>query len=361
MKKLIILFLSLTLVFALCACAQRGTEAPVEEDPVEESGDKDSEEDVVPTEPEETIDIINPLTGEALEEDISANRPYAFMLNNLKKALPQCGISKADIIYEIVAEGGITRMLAIFQDLTDVGAIGSIRSARPYYIDVALAYDPIYIHAGGSDQAYSDIKSKGVLNFDGVNGSRGTKIFYRDSWRRQNIGYEHSMFTTSELIEQYIYPMDIRHEHEDGYKFMQTYTSEPIPDGKAAEKITANFASSNQTRFEYDAETQKYLVFDYGIKYVDGNTDEQVGVKNVLFLFTDISRISGDSAGRMKVRTTGTGTGLYACEGRIVPINWSRDDSYSQFVYTTEDGSALSLGRGNTYVCVLSSASDVTY
>ena len=360
MKKFLLFVLSLALIFSLTACGSRSeTEPADDEEPIEDNTEIDDEP--VPEDPEENYDIINPLTGEALEEDVSYKRPYAFMLNNLKKALPQCGVGKADIIYEIVAEGGISRMLAIFQDLTDVGTIGSIRSARPYYIDIALAYDPIYIHAGGSEQAYSDLSSKGVLNFDGVNGRRGTQIFYRDAQRRASVGYEHSMFTTSELIEQYIYPMDIRHNHEDGYQFKQTYSSEPMPDGKDAEHITAHFSSSNTTEFKYDADKKAYLVYDYTDAYVDGNSGEQVAAKNVLCLFTDISRISGDTAGRMKVRTTGTGSGYFACEGKIVPIKWSRDGSYSQFVYTLEDGTPLSLGRGMTYICVLSSASDVEY
>ncbi|HBD86903.1 MAG TPA: DUF3048 domain-containing protein, partial [Clostridiales bacterium] len=82
----------------------------------------------------------NPLTGEGMDEDISGNRPWAIMINNLDKALPQCGVSQADIIYEIPAEGGVTRMMAIFSDISDVEAIGSMRSIRPYYADVGLSY-----------------------------------------------------------------------------------------------------------------------------------------------------------------------------------------------------------------------------
>ena len=77
----------------------------------------------------------NPLTGLPIEPEYEQRRPVAVMLNNLKKAQPQLGNSQADIIYEVPAEGGITRMLAVYQSLEDVGSIGSIRSARPYYIE----------------------------------------------------------------------------------------------------------------------------------------------------------------------------------------------------------------------------------
>ena len=118
------------------------------------------------------------------------------MINNIGVALPHCGISGADIIYEILAEGNITRMMAIFSDINKAnGPIGSMRSSRPYYIETALSYDAIYVHAGGSEQAYSDIASKGVNNIDGVRGNYdASSAFYRDK-NRQQYGYEHSLFT----------------------------------------------------------------------------------------------------------------------------------------------------------------------
>lgn len=90
------------------------------------------------------------------------------MINNIVYAQPQVGISNADIIYEIPAEGGITRMMAIFSHLYDIESVGSIRSLRPYYLSVALSYDAIVIHAGGSEQAYSDVKTYNADHLDGV-------------------------------------------------------------------------------------------------------------------------------------------------------------------------------------------------
>ena len=92
----------------------------------------------------------NPLTGEPIGEDWVNRRPVAIMLNNLKEALPQQGQSEADILYEVLAEGGITRMLGVYQSVEGVGKIGSIRSARPYYLELALGHDAVYLHAGGS-------------------------------------------------------------------------------------------------------------------------------------------------------------------------------------------------------------------
>ena len=85
-----------------------------------------------------------------MEPVYEKNRPVAVMLNNLKAAQPQLGVSQADIIYEVPAEGGITRMLGVFQTLEGVGDLGSIRSARPYYLELALGHDALFVHAGGS-------------------------------------------------------------------------------------------------------------------------------------------------------------------------------------------------------------------
>ena len=120
----------------------------------------------VEPDPEPVYPYANPLSGEGLDTDISGKRPAAVMFNNLKKALPQLGVAKADVLYEIVAEGGITRIMGLYQDLEDVGDLGSVRSARDYYVNLALGHDAIYIHAGGSPQAYDAFDAWGVTHID---------------------------------------------------------------------------------------------------------------------------------------------------------------------------------------------------
>jgi len=355
MKKLfslMSLMLAIMMIFSACGETQ--------ETPTEPSDDPVVEQSTPPTE-DELYAISNPLTGELTDTDISNKRPYAFVVNNIRIATPQVGVSKADMIFECPVEGGITRMVAVYQDITDVGVIGSIRSARPYLIDIALSFDPVFVHAGGSDQAYADMNTKGVLHFDGVNGKTGQGIFYRDAERKAKMGYEHSMMTDSSLIEDIIYPMDIRQTHEEGYEYAQSYKLEAQPEGEKAESIVVSLTSSKTTSFSYNAETKKYAISEYNKDYVDGATGEQVETKNVLMLMTDVSLISGDDKGRLNVRTTGEGTGYFACEGKYIPIKWSRENYSSQFVYTLEDGTPLTLGRGNTYVCVMKNGNDITF
>ena len=151
-------------------------------------------------EPEPEFPFTNPLTGEGSATDISQQRPIAVMINNHKSAQPQLGISQADIIYEIPAEGGITRMMAVFQDVNGVGNIGTVRSARDYYISMAYGMDAIYLHAGGSPQAYTAIKEWGVPALDCVNGPYEGTLYWRDAARKKSSGLEHSVLTSSEQI-----------------------------------------------------------------------------------------------------------------------------------------------------------------
>ena len=136
-----------------------------------------------------------------MDNDISQKRPYVVMINNIKVATPQSGISKADIIFETLAEGGLTRLMAVYQDIENIGIVGSVRSARPYFIDIAMGLDAIFVHAGGSDDAYITIKDRDVDNIDGVHGSGET--FFRDQWRQKNMGYEHSLMLDTSLLDAY--------------------------------------------------------------------------------------------------------------------------------------------------------------
>ena len=299
----------------------------------------------------------NPLTGLPMEPEYENNRPVAVMFNNLKAAQPQLGVSLADIIYEIEAEGGITRMLGVFQSLEGVGTLGSIRSTRAYYLELALGHDALLVHAGGSPEAYKDIPAWGVDNMDGVNGGSDAKIFWRDQERRKTMDYEHTLVTSGEKIQEYV-DGHFRTTHPDGYAYTQAFAEDGTPaGGTAAEHVTLKFSNYKTGTFDYDAEKQLYMVGQYGKEYVDGNTGEQIGVTNVLVLETEISKIAGDSAGRMKARLTGTGSGTFFCGGKSVPIQWSKADRNSQFVYTLADGTPLTLGQGTSYVCIVNAKS----
>lgn len=349
-KRLLALSLTLGLALSLCGC---GGETPPPE-PEEEPAPPVVEEPE--PEPEPYVPAgTNPLTGEPMEPEFEDDRPVAVMFNNLKAAQPQLGISRADIIYEVPAEGGITRMLGVFQTLEGVGTLGSIRSARTYYLELALGHDALLVHAGGSPDAYSKISAWGVDNMDGVNGGSDAKIFWRDPERRKTMSYEHCLVTSGESILDYLAQGHFETTHAAGYTDGQNFTADGTPAGGApAEHVTVKFSNYKTGTFDYDPQMGTYLAGQYGGDYTDGETGEQVAVTDVLVLETSISVISGDTAGRLSVKLTGSGDGTYFCGGRAVPIRWSKADRSSPFVYTLQDGTPLVLGQGKRYVCILS-------
>lgn len=317
---------------------------------------------VVTPQPTPEYQYTNPLTGEPCASDIGASRPIAVMLNNLKKALPQHGVAQADIIFEIPAEGGITRMMGVFQSLEGVGEIGSVRSARPYYVELAHGLDAIFLHAGGSPDAYSYIKShKDMTALDCVNGPYEGTLFWRDKDRIQNAGYEHSVFTSGEVITELFQDYSFRKAHEEDYVFPWTFVEEGTPaGGGAAAEITVPITSSKTTVFQYDSGSGQYAVEEYGAAYVDGNSGQQVTVTNVLILATSIRSIPGDSEGRLTVDLTG-GTGWYACGGRYIPIQWEKGAGAEPLLLMTESGTPLELGQGTSYISVVSTGCQVVF
>ena len=297
---------------------------------------------------------LNPLTGLPIEEEWVNARPVAVMLNNLKQAMPQLGVAQADIIYEVLAEGGITRMLALYQTVEGVGLIGSVRSARTYYLELALGHDAIFLHAGGSPDAYDKIKSWSVTALDCVNGPYEGSLFWRDPDRIRENGRVHSVVTSGETILEMFPTYSFRKEHTEDFTYQMSFTEDGTPkDGQPATTITVPFSTYKTGVFTYDPIEKAYLAEEYGEAYIDGNTGEQVSFTNVLILQADCSLIPGDAEGRISVDLNSGGNGWFACGGQIIPICWSKDGVTSQLVYTTQTGQVLTLGAGTSYVNII--------
>ena len=205
MKRIIALLLALCTILCLCACKKK------KQEPTDPSAattqTQASQQATKPSEPEKVANR-HPLTGEALENPWSGQL-IAVMINNLKAAMPQSGISQADIFYEIEVEGDITRCLAVFSDLSDVGVVGPIRSVRTVYNSVAASYDAPIIHAGGSAKLglagrYGASKES-VPNWEHIDYGSNGSYFYRDTERyKHGYAYEHTLFSTGEKLTEVV-------------------------------------------------------------------------------------------------------------------------------------------------------------
>ena len=252
-------------------------------------------------------------------------------------------------------------MLAVFQSVEEVGNIGSVRSARDYYVSLAMGHDALYLHAGGSPGAYAAIKNWGAAAFDCVNGPYEGTLFWRDKERRRSMGMEHSVLTSGQTISELMPTYSYRLEHKEGYQYPAAFLAEgEKAQGAPGNRVSVEFSNYKTGVFTYQPETESYLVEEYGAPYLDGNTGEQVAVKNVLVLLTDVSCLQGDDAGRLSVRTTGTGTGQLFCDGTVQDITWFKAKHGAPMTYCDQSGQPLKLGVGPTYVNLVDHSAQVT-
>jgi len=302
----------------------------------------------------------NPLTGLPTVTDISRNRPVAISVSNQRAALPTNatnGISQADIVYEMLVEHGITRLVAVYQDFSNAGVVGSIRSARHYTVEIAEAYDALFIHAGGSPLGYEEIEKRGITNFDEVTGRRG-QIFSRDINRvpGQTVDNYHSVTTSGASFTRGLRTYEgIRTTHNNNFRQTLKFTDNPIQSGNRAAEVAIRFSSFKDSIFVYD-ETQKvYHMAQFGSYFTDANNGAPVAFTNLLILEMPIKDLTGngEGAGRHDMSTTGSGRGYFISAGRSVRINWQRADKSSPFIYTLENGNEIELGRGKTYIGIV--------
>jgi len=379
LKSIILIFICVLFVFSTVSCAKVAQDKLAEDNPPvsepEQTPDVDPEPDTtketepeVPDEPETTPEVevpvtpvyTNPLTGEEVSEDISMNRPLAVMINNYPTAMPQLGIAEADIIYEMIVEGGITRMCAIFQDVDPETVLGSIRSSRHNYLDLVQAHDALYIHAGGSNQAYNEIAYRDIDHICAVKGPGGT-LFYRDDARLATMDYEHTLCIKAETALDYFKnDSGYRTEHNEDYTCNMQFTDDVVlVNASPASNINIDFGTGKKSSYTYNENDQVYNIYQHGENYYDGNSGQTIGFKNLIIIQTTVRTI--DNSGHREITLTGTGNGWFICNGEICEITWSRSDRDAQFEYTYADGTPLIFGVGKTYVGVISNSGTIEF
>lgn len=297
----------------------------------------------------------HPLTGAVLSAPYTA-RPTAVVINNIKACLPQYGISAADMIYEFETEGGITRMLALFTDLSNVDSIGPIRSARTYFSNVSASYDIPLIHCGGSSAALSGKydQTNTLKKWDHIDQVSNGSYFFRDTERRkQGYALEHTLFTTGEKLTQALVKKEYNTVYESAVDYGLQFADAPVFNGEAANKVTVTFRGKKPSTFTYSADSGVYSAAQYGKDHVDAGSGKTMAYRNILVLEAEqtINKLNGKS--RSFYDLIGEGEGYFACDGKIVPIKWSRSEVTENFVYTLTDGTPVTLGVGKTYVGVI--------
>lgn len=295
--------------------------------------------------------VTNPLTGlNDLNPDVAGNRPVAIMINNIKTAQKvQEGLSKADIVYELYVEGGITRLLAVYKDPSVVKELGSVRSARYSYVDLAAGHDAIYVHCG-MDPTYCAPYMK-RLGFDNFNLNSGSTADY--GFRKSNgLSSEHTVYTTPEKLAKGFKTLgwrtEIKQRHRSNWQSFNSPDNPATLSPSTANKIVVPMSSSYVSGFNYDPATQMYLKTENGAAHTDKLYNTQLSYKNVLVLF---SSIVTQSDGKHVNTTLSNGNGYYFSQGTYIPVKWSKGGTYDALKLTDEAGQAIGYNAGSTWVC----------
>lgn len=311
------------------------------------------------TEPE--LDLtglaVNNLTGCYIGEEVAGRRPVAVVINNLRKALPQSGIAQADLYYEVLAEGDITRIVAIFKEF-DSQKIGPVRSTRDYFLDFALDNDAVFVHHGGSPGGYSFISSNRINNIDGM---RDGQAYWRDPVRVAIQGmYEHSSYTNAEKIMEEIGRKGYRTELKEGYQLFDFYDEVSYPGGGTlTNKVTVPFSNSQCPVFVYDYKNNVFKRSQADGSHIDEETGEQLEVTNVIVQQASMKIV--DSEGRRQVKLVADGKGYLITGGQYSAISWKKESHESPTEYFDESGNKLKLNKGKTWICVLQDNAEVIF
>ncbi len=363
LKKRVLALLLAALAVTLCACTgvvmlpedRNAPDKPEEPEwkttepaddtlPAEET--QEPEELQEPEEPP-VPEFVNKLTGEETTEELAGIRPIAVMINNIKAATPQQGISLADVTYEVLAEGGITRLLCLFTDYASLPETGSIRSSRDYFIDLSDAHDAIYVHCGGSPGAYDTLAARKTENMDGI---YFNTPFYRNEWRRKNMGMEHSLMTTGEGLVKGIAQKGYRTE-SDAKQPLSFALTDSTPAGEPATALKVVFSYYATSEFDYNADEGVYYKKQFGAPHIDSNNDVQLSFKNILLFPCRQGMVPGDDKGRLFVDFIGSGEGYYLSDGVCKKVRFTKASRTSSYTVWEEDGETeLLLNPGKTYI-----------
>ncbi len=301
------------------------------------------------------------------------HRPLAVSIENHKESRPQSGLTSADVVYEAVAEGGITRFVAIFY-CQDAEIIGPVRSARTYYLDFISEYGdyPLYAHVGGANtpgpaDALGQIRQYGWQNYNDLNQfSIGFPVFYRDYDRLgRTVATEHTMYSSTTRLWDYAKEeRGLTNVDEDGNSWDENFVyyvfKEDAAEGArpASQSISYNaWEGYNDFNVDwvYDKATNSYLRSNGGQPHKDLNNDQTIAAKNVVLLFMRESSANDGYPGNVHLLygTTGTGDAIVFQDGKEIEATWSKRNRTARTIITDSRGQEIEYSPGLTWFSVL--------
>lgn len=285
------------------------------------------------------------------------DRPIAVMIDNHPSAWPQANLNKAYLVYEIIVEGGETRLMAVFKG-QNLEQIGPVRSARHYFLDYALENNAIYVHHGWSPQAQSDISTLAVNNINGIQESS------KNFWRVNDKSSPHNLFTSTdsilEIAKRKGYQTTsskksvlnyVGTEVDLNLKYSTESEDELSTNLKVANKVTIPHSTLQKVEYIYNEETKTYTRNARGKVQTDYVTGEELTTKNIIITMCDNYTLDdSENKGRQGLKNIGTFDGYYITNGYAIPIKCSKVSRTAQTEYKDLEGNIIEVNDGNTYI-----------
>ena len=387
-KKLIIISIVVYLVAA--TGAYLGTSA-IASSSTDKTARKETLEPTIPAEPQtEECPLNGAMYGKSAKAKWETRRPLAVVIENHKEARPQSGISSADVVYEAVAEGGVTRTMSIFY-CQDAKTVGPVRSARVHFINLLREWgnNPLYAHVGGANcdettgsgcgngapaDALGYLRDIGWNFYNDLNQfSIPYPYFYRDYDRLPDVATEHTMYSsTAKLWEYAAKNRKLTNVDEEGLPWDKGWTPWTFVDeakmgarGKES-PIAYDFYDTNVAeygvRWEYDATNNVYKRLNGGKAHLDFNTGKQLVAKNVIVIEAKESSANDDyPGGHVVYRLTGTGP-MYAFQnGGVIQGTWEKEELDSKMQFRDTSGKEIPIVRGTVWISMIPEGNDVSY
>ena len=292
------------------------------------------------------------LSGKMVPKETGERRPVAIMLNNIEDAMPMNGVSYADVLYECVVEGSLTRMMGVFENYDGLDKIGSVRSCRNYFVYYALEYDAIYCHYGQSSYALPLLQQDYVDNLSGL-AAIGDTVYYRTTDRVA----PHNAYASAKGIKKGIEEMGYRNIYRDDYTGKFTFTRDgetndlSFDDTYEATHIEPGY-KINKPVLEYNPSDGKYYRSQYGTEHVDDLNGEQLSFDNIILQYSQWEQI--DDKGYLGFDCHGGGRMKFITKGRAIDGNWiSLGGELGAVRYFDLNGNEIVLNQGKTLIEII--------
>ncbi|MCD5325352.1 MULTISPECIES: DUF3048 domain-containing protein [Pontibacillus] len=349
-KSLGWVFLLMLLIVTACsvdqmankASAEKPAEGDVEEHSTKQVEQTEKETPVKEQEPE--FDNMYPLTGEKTNDDVS-HRIMAVMVNNHSYARPQTGLNDADLVYEVLAEGSITRFVAFYHS-KQPEVVGPVRSAREYYFNIAKGYNAIYLYHGAAEYIENKLRAGAIDHLNGMYYDNDRNLFKRENFRKAPHNSYILLDAVYDVAKQKGYSVTMNHEP------LPFLTEEEIQslDGQRASNVKITYSNTPQetVTFKYNPEEETYARFNDGEATVDYQTKEATTVDNIFIVETGHRVI--DSKLRRAIDLQSGGNGYLIQKGQVQQVTWKNENGR---LYPFKDGKKLGFVPGKTWVNIV--------